>query len=65
MMTPGAWEVVTRTPPWAFVELMMTFATALTAAAGTAVAAWLLRPGMGKIAALLEFPSAEEGEFAA
>ena len=65
MITPCAWDVVTTTLPWAFVELMRMFATALIAVAGTAVAAWLLRPGTGKIAALLEFRSAEEGEFAA
>ena len=38
---PGACDVVTTTLPWALVEVMTTFATALGAAAGTAVAAWL------------------------
>ena len=63
MITPGACDVVTTTLPWAFVELMTTFATALTAAAGTAVATWPLRPGTDKRSTVLELPSVEEGEF--
>ena len=43
----------------------MTFAIALAAAAGTAVAAWLLRPATGRRAGLLEFPSGGEGEIVA
>lgn len=63
MITPGACDVVTTTPPCAFVELMTTFATAFTVAAGTAVATWLLRPRNGKRPAMLGFPSVGEGEF--
>ena len=44
---------------------MTTFATALAAATGTAVEAWLLRPGIGRWRALLEFPSGDEGDEAA
>ena len=57
-ITPGSWDVAIIMLPWAFVELMMTFAMALAAGAGMAVATWLLRPETGRRAALLlEFPS--------
>lgn len=64
-ITPGTGDVAKMMLPWAFVELVMMLATALAAAAGTAVAAWLFKPGTGRRAALFEFPSCEEGEFAA
>ena len=65
MITPGACDVVTTTLPREFVVVMTTFATALAVATGTAVEAWLLRPGIGRWRALFEFPSGAEGDEAA
>ena len=38
-IAPGTWVIAATMLPWAFVELMMTFAMALAAGAGTAVKA--------------------------
>ena len=64
-ITPGTWDVATTTLPWALVEVVTTFTTALTAAAGTAVAASLFSPGIVNGAALLELPSCGEDGFEA
>ena len=64
-ITPGTRDVATTTLPWALVEVVTTFTTALTAAAGTAVAASLFSPGIDNEAALLELPSCGENGFEA
>ena len=54
-ITAGTCVVATKTLPWAFVVLVMMVAMALAESAGTAVEAWLARPGSGGGAALLKF----------
>ena len=54
-ITAGTCVVATMMLPWAFVVLVVIVAMALAEGAGTAVEAWLARPGSGKGAALLEF----------
>ena len=63
-ITPGTWELVMTMLPWAFVELMTMFATALAAGAGTAVIAWLLRPGTGRRAGEVGFAAGALAELA-
>ena len=64
-ITPGTCVVATTMLPWAFVVLVAMVAMALAEGAGTAVEAWLARPGSGGGAALLEFSFCGDGEVVA
>ena len=54
-ITAGTCVVAMTMLPWAFVVLVVMVAMAFAEGAGTAVEAWLARPGSGGSAALLEF----------